>query len=57
MDDRSISGNAYSDLKLSGEPCAVKVACTVWKGVFGKVSVTTDNSLGIYLTRTAHHFF
>jgi hypothetical protein len=37
-DVRRINGNVNSDLKPSGELCAVKVACTVRGGVFGKVT-------------------
>jgi len=38
MENRRESGNNFSYLKFTGEPCAVKVACTVWKGLVGKVS-------------------
>lgn len=34
------NSNVSSDLKSSGEPCAVKVACTVRKGGVGKVSLS-----------------
>ena len=51
------NGNVSSDLKSSGEPCAVKVACTVRKGGVGKVSLSQyikrDNSLALYLTNRA----
>lgn len=37
---------------LTGEPCAVKVASTVRRGVVGKVSPQGDNSLAAYSTVT-----